>query len=271
MPEIPEVETTRRGIAAHALGRRVLGTQVREHRLRWPIPDRLDTMLAGGTIQAVERRAKYLLLRTDRGTLIIHLGMSGSLRIVPADHLPERHDHLDVCLAGGLCLRLRDPRRFGTVLWTERDPLTHPLLAAAGLEPLDPELTGDYLYRQASGRKLAVKSLLMDARVVAGVGNIYANEALFLSGIHPHRPAHRISLLRYRRLAERLRAVLLASIECGGTTLRDFTDGNGDPGYFQLELHVYGKSQSPCPACGRPIRRMRIGQRSSFYCPHCQR
>jgi len=270
VPELPEVETTRRGIAPHILGRRLDRLIVRQPRLRWPVPDELAEQVRGQIVQQVGRRAKYLLLRMNEGTLLIHLGMSGSLRIVTDAGAPGRHDHFD--LDFGECrLRFRDPRRFGALLWTKAATGKHPLLSHLGPEPLSVEFTGEHLYRFSRGRRTAVKSFIMDGRIVVGVGNIYANESLFLSGIHPHRPGGRVSLARYQRLALDIKQVLRGAIEQGGTTLRDFHDQEGNPGYFAQRLLVYGKSGDPCPQCGSPIRHSRIGQRSSFFCVSCQR
>ena len=271
MPELPEVETTRRGISAHLTGRRVVRVDVREPRLRWPVPTELPRVLAGQAIEAVERRGKYLLLRTRGGTLILHLGMSGSLQVVPAAAGPGPHDHVDVVLEGGQALRLTDPRRFGCLLWTPGDPLRHPLLAGLGPEPFDTAFTGAYLYGQTRGRRAPVKALLMDSHVVAGVGNIYANESLFLAGIHPGRPAGRIGLARYGRLAGAVRAVLEEAIRAGGTTLRDFVGVDGQPGYFAQRLRVYEREGKPCEVCGHSLHRRIIGQRASYFCPRCQR
>jgi formamidopyrimidine-DNA glycosylase len=270
MPELPEVETTRRGIAPHLVQRRISALQVRERRLRWPVPEGLERSLPGQRILAVERRAKYLLLRLEHGTLILHLGMSGSLRVLPSATPAEKHDHLDLLLEDGHCLRLRDPRRFGAVLWCAGEPREHPLLRELGPEPLGPGLNGEHLHRSARGRRVAVKNLIMDSRVVVGVGNIYASEALFQARIHPQRPCNRIALARYQRLAEAIRQILRHAIARGGTTLRDFRRADGSPGYFALSLNVYGKAGEPCPACANPIRQRRIGQRSSFFCPRCQ-
>lgn len=269
MPELPEVETTRRGIAPHIQGKRVERVVVRQPKLRWPIPPGLDRSLKGARITGVERRAKYLLIRTDRGTLIMHLGMSGSLRILPTGTPAGVHDHFDLAF-GDCCLRLRDPRRFGAVLWSKGPVEQHELIRHLGPEPLSDRFTAEYLHGRASGRKTPVKNLIMDAGVVVGVGNIYANEALFLSGIHPGRAAGRISLARYRVLTGQIREVLAAAIEKGGTTLRDFLDEEGRPGYFAQELQVYGKAGVPCPRCRAPIRQLRISQRSCFYCSRCQ-
>jgi formamidopyrimidine-DNA glycosylase len=270
MPELPEVETTRRGIAPLLEGRHLEGLRVRERRLRWPVPEGLEEQVAGALVQAVERRAKYLLLRLEAGTLILHLGMSGSLRVLPAATPPQVHDHLDLILAGGVCLRLRDPRRFGSLIWCIGPTEGHPLLRDLGPEPLGSDFHADYLARMAFGRRVPVKSLIMDSRVVAGVGNIYASESLFVAGIHPQRACGRISPDRYGRLAEAIRRVLEEAIAQGGTTLRDFSQADGNPGYFSLSLRVYGRAGEPCPGCGGPIRQRRIAQRSSYFCPRCQ-
>ncbi len=271
MPELPEVETTRRGISPHLVGRKVAGVIVREHRLRWPVPAGIEEILPGQTINRVDRRGKYLLLGFELGTLIIHLGMSGSLRVLLQPTAPAKHDHLDLVLEDGQCLRLRDPRRFGCVLWTDDDPALHPLLASLGPEPLGPLFNGSWLYRHARGRRCAVKSFLMDSHMVVGVGNIYASESLFRAGIHPARPAGRISYTRYQRLAEAVREVLSESICQGGTTLRDFVDSRGNPGYFSLHLRVYGRDGEPCTVCKHPLTQRLIGQRASYFCLHCQR
>ncbi len=270
MPELPEVETTRRGIAPHICGKQVRDILVRQPRLRWPIPKALRQLIRGQKLHAVDRRAKYLLLRFDRGTLLIHLGMSGSLRILPPETLPGPHDHVDL-LFNDCCLRLRDPRRFGAMLWTGGPAREHDLLRHLGPEPLSEDFTGEHLYRLSRRRRGPVKNLIMDGKVVVGVGNIYANESLFLSGIHPRRPANRISRARYDRLASNIKQILAQAIRRGGTTLRDFWREDGKPGYFAQELQVYGKQGKPCPNCGQPIRQERIGQRSSFFCKGCQR
>jgi formamidopyrimidine-DNA glycosylase len=271
MPELPEVETARRGIAPHLVGQRIARVVVRERRLRWPVPAALGRQLPGQVIRAVERRAKYLLLRTDAGTAILHLGMSGSLRVVPCDTPPAKWDHVDIALDNGKCLRLRDPRRFGSLLWTTADPAGHKLLRDLGPEPLDAGFSADYLYQAARGRKLAARDFLLNTRVVAGIGNIYANEALFLSGIRPQRAAGRIPRERCAQLAAAIRDTLERAIRAGGTTLRDFQNADGLPGYFQQTLNVYGRPGEPCPRCGTPIRSLKLGQRSAFYCPQCQR
>lgn len=270
MPELPEVETTRRGIEPHLVGQRVERVLVRERRLRWPIPDDLDVRLSGQRIQAVERRAKYLLIKAQAGCLIVHLGMSGSLRLVPASQPPGKHDHVDLLLQEGQVLRYTDPRRFGAWLWSE-DPLGHVLLARLGPEPLGEDFDGDRLYELSRGRSMAVKPFIMDNAVVVGVGNIYASEALFAAGIDPRRAAGAISRARYRKLAGEIRRVLAHAIERGGTTLRDFVGGDGKPGYFQQELHVYGRGGELCKQCGSTLREIRLGQRASVYCGRCQR
>lgn len=269
MPELPEVETSRRGIEPHILGHKVTGVVVRQPRLRWTIPLDLGQRLPGQRVEAVTRRAKYLLIRLQQGTLIIHLGMSGSLRILPSDTPPGYHDHVDL-LFGHHCLRLRDPRRFGAVLWTENSVETHPLLRHLGPEPLTPDFSGVWLYRLSRARRIAVKNFIMDGKVVVGVGNIYANEALFAAGIHPRRPCNRISLARYQTLSKQVKRLLRAAIRQGGTTLRDFQQQDGNPGYFAQQLAVYGRAGELCPGCGGMIRQQRIGQRSSFFCPECQ-
>lgn len=272
MPELPEVETTRRGIEPQVAGRCVTAVQVRDGRLRWPVPAELGEVLQGQRIEAVQRRAKYLLLRTRSGTLIVHLGMSGSLRLVAADSAAGRHDHVDIILDSGIALRLRDPRRFGALLWTCGEPFEHPRLRDLGPEPLDAEqFNGNYLYARSRARRQALKNFLMDAHTVVGVGNIYASEALHVAGLRPSLAAGRVSRVRYERLAASVREVLQRAIAAGGTTLRDFVDGDGQPGYFAQQLRVYGRTHQPCPVCGTPIRQVRLGQRSSFYCPRCQK
>ncbi|MDX1433086.1 MAG: bifunctional DNA-formamidopyrimidine glycosylase/DNA-(apurinic or apyrimidinic site) lyase [Gammaproteobacteria bacterium] len=271
MPELPEVETTRRGIAPLLAGRRVVAVDVREPRLRWPVPAELVAHLTGCVIAGVARRAKFLLVDAGNGHLILHLGMSGSLRVVPRDTAPDKHDHLDIVLDDGSCLRLRDPRRFGAALWTAGDPRHHPLLRHLGPEPLEDGFDGDWLHDHARGRRAAVKSLLMNGRVVVGVGNIYASEALFAAGIHPARAAGRVSRARYATLAGAVKEVLNAAIVAGGTTLRDFVASDGRPGYFRARLSVYGRAGRHCERCDGVIASRVIAQRSSFYCARCQR
>lgn len=270
MPELPEVETTRRGIAPFLTGRRIRALVVREARLRWPVDPGLNARLDGASIEAVDRRAKYLIIHTGRGCLLWHLGMSGSLRVITDGRAPDRHDHLDLVLDSGDCLRFNDPRRFGFLLWTEAPLAEHPRLASLGPEPLSEAFNGDALYRRSRGRRMPVKGFLMDAATVVGVGNIYASEALFEAGIHPRRPAGRVGRARYRALVTAVKRILAAAIEQGGTTLRDFSDSDGRPGYFRQSLAVYGREGAPCPQCGTAIRREVIGQRSTFFCPSCQ-
>jgi formamidopyrimidine-DNA glycosylase len=271
MPELPEVETTRRGIEPATLGRRILYARVRDTRLRWPVPAKLNELLCGQQVRAVGRRAKYLLLGLDHGTLIVHLGMSGSLRVLPQDQPALKHDHVDLVLDSGVCLRFNDPRRFGSMIYTTDEALAHPLLRRLAPEPLDPGFDGDYLVRVARGRKVAIKQFLMNGLVVVGVGNIYANESLFRAGIHPRRSAGRIAAARLGRLAQAIREVLSDAIEVGGTTLRDYVNAAGTPGYFRQKLYVYERAGEPCRLCRTPIRQLTQGQRSTYYCPRCQR
>ena len=268
MPELPEVETTRRGIAPHLEGQRVSRVIVRERRLRWPIPEDLDVRLSGQKIVGVERRAKYLLINAEVGTLISHLGMSGNLRLVEAGSLAAKHEHVDIELESGLALRYTDPRRFGAMLWTH-DPLNHALLLRLGPEPLTDLFDGERLFQLSRKRAMAVKPFIMDNAVVVG-GNIYATEALFAAGIDPRREAKSISRARYLKLAIEIKRILAAAIERGGTTLRDFIGGDGQPGYFQQELFVYGRAYEQCKVCGSELREVKLGQRSSVFCPRCQ-
>lgn len=275
MPELPEVETTRRGLAPHLLGRRIVTVTLRRSDLRWPIPREVSERLPGQRIEAVERRAKYLLLHTAAGSALLHLGMSGLLRVLPPDTPPGPHDHVDIALEAGAdaaarVLRFTDPRRFGCLLWQPPGE-THELLAGLGPEPLTDAFDGDRLWRLSRGRRAAVKTFLMDNAIVVGVGNIYASEALFAAGIDPRRAAGGVSRARYARLAAEIKRILAWAIERGGTTLRDFLSPDGAPGYFFRELFVYGREGEPCRACGTPIRAVTLGQRSTFWCPRCQR
>lgn len=270
MPELPEVETTRRGIEPLVAGARVDRVVVRERRLRWPIPRQVERELTGATMLGVGRRAKYLLLESERGTAIAHLGMSGSFSVVAAGTEPDVHDHYDVVFDGGKALRFTDPRKFGSLLWGGREPLRHKLLADLGPEPFSAEFSGAWLKGRSLGRRVAVKSFLMMPAVVAGMGNIYASEALYRAGIHPRRAAGRIALRRYETLARVIRDVLGEAIEAGGTTLRDFADASGRPGYFAQRLDVYDRAGRDCRRCGSEIRRSVIGQRASYYCARCQ-
>jgi formamidopyrimidine-DNA glycosylase len=271
VPELPEVETTRRGLSPFVTGVRIAGLVVRNKHLRWPIADELPDIIRDQTISHISRRSKYLLFHLDRGALIAHLGMSGSLRVIASSAPPGPWDPFDIVLAGpeALCLRLRDPRRFGALLYST-DPFTHPLIASLGPEPLDPDFQGSTLYARARGRTLAIRDFLLNGRIVAGIGNIYANEALFLAGIRPDRSAGRISRVRFEALASAIVTVLTRALEAGGTTLKDFAGGDGRPGYFQQQLQVYGRTGEPCYHCAAPIRRLTESGRSSFYCPECQ-
>lgn len=279
MPELPEVETTRRGIAPYVEGQEVTEVIVRQPRLRVPVPKDLPECLIGARIGTLRRRAKYLLLPLEAEgegtaqaqTLLWHLGMSGSLRIARVGDLPKKHDHVDLVLANTHILRYHDPRRFGFVDWLQGDEQRDPRLAHLGPEPLSEAFTGERLYRLSRGKRMAVKPFLMDNQVVVGVGNIYASEALFMAGIDPRRAAGRISLERYERLAAAAREVLAAAISQGGTTLRDFVSGQGEPGYFAQRLNVYGRHGQPCRRCGGELTRITLGQRASVYCRRCQR
>ena len=252
-------------------GRQVTALLLREPRLRWRVDSRLPATIAGQRVRDVRRRAKYLIIDLDAGSLILHLGMSGSLRVLdPATPL-EPHDHYDLLLESGRCLRFNDPRRFGSLHWSEGDPADHPLLAALGPEPLTSAFNADYLARRARGRRVAIKQFLMDQRVVVGVGNIYASEALYRAGVHPRRAAGRVSGARLAALVEAIRAVLGAAIRAGGTTLRDYVGADGTPGYFRQRLYVYERAGRPCRRCRTPVRHLVQGQRSTYYCPRCQR
>ncbi|MGB0135457.1 bifunctional DNA-formamidopyrimidine glycosylase/DNA-(apurinic or apyrimidinic site) lyase [Dokdonella sp.] len=270
MPELPEVETTRRGIAPHLIGQRVSKLVIRQPRLRWPIPANLIRTLPGLRIDAIERRAKYLLVHTVSGSALMHLGMSGSLRVLDTGTPPGKHDHYDWQLDSGRLLRFTDPRRFGSLLW---QPLgsTHTLLASLGPEPLGDNFDGDYLWGLSRGRSASVKTFIMDQAIVVGVGNIYAAEALFAAGIHPRRKAGSVSRARHGLLADAIRRILEYAIQRGGTTLRDFISPDGVPGYFEQELYVYGRAGEACRNCGSTIRSITLGQRSTYYCVTCQR
>ena len=270
MPELPEVETACRGIAPHLIGQCVARVVVRQRQLRWPVPTTLIKTLPGQIIRSVQRRAKYILIGTEAGTALLHLGMSGSLRVVPGSTAPTTSDHVDIVLANGQCLRLRDPRRFGSLLWTTGDPAQHKLLKKLGPEPLGLDFDGDYLHTASCHRKIAVRDFLMNSQVLAGIGNIYANECLFLAGIRPQRAAGKVTRERYQRLALAIRETLEKAIRAGGTTLRDFQNADGLPGYFQQTLNVYGRRGEICRHCGTPVRTLKLGQRSAFFCPSCQ-
>jgi len=269
MPELPEVETTRRGIEPHVLQRQIKTIDIRQPKLRWPIPLEVSS-LTGSSILALERRAKYLLMLTDQGTLIWHLGMSGSMRIMPAQLPAAKHEHIQLNFDDHNSLRFRDPRRFGALLFTTDDPLQHELLKTLGPEPLSPAFNTDYLQTCCKGRSVPIKNLIMNSHVVVGIGNIYACESLFMSGINPKTRAGRISRARLQKLVEAIKEVLAKAIEMGGTTLQDFTQADGKPGYFRLALNVYA-NQGSCPRCQTPIKRTVLGQRSTFYCTNCQK
>lgn len=269
MPELPEVETSRRGIEPYLVGERIDDVVIRERRLRWPVATQVDKHLPGQIVQSVGRRAKYLLINTSDGTAIIHLGMSGSVYIIDRDTPAGVHDHFDIDLASGKSLRYRDPRRFGSLHWTD-DVEHHKLLKDLGPEPLCDTLSGHYLWQQSRGRRVSVKQFIMNAAIVVGVGNIYASEALFLAGIHPRRAAGRIALNRYDALATAIKQVLSSAIAAGGTTLRDFYGGDGEAGYFAQQLDVYARDGEPCRRCARPVSAIVLGQRSTFYCKNCQ-
>lgn len=271
MPELPEVETTRRGITPYIEGQTIKHVIIRQPRLRWPVPENLDQTLTGLRIQAVSRRAKYLLLTTDAGTLLLHLGMSGSLRIISNGQTAGKHDHIDFIFTDEIILRFNDPRRFGAVLWTTEPADRHPLLKNLGPEPLQGDFSGDLLYELSRNKKMPIKSFIMDSHIVVGVGNIYANEALFMAGIHPARQAGKISLSRYQKLAGCIQAILRQAIEQGGTTLRDFVNEAGKPGYFQQQLNVYGRVGLPCTRCQQILKEIRLANRSTVFCSDCQR
>ncbi len=270
MPELPEVETTRLGIAPLVESQQVKTVIVRQAQLRWKIPSALKTQLPQQHIVEVKRRGKYLLFYTTAGCVILHLGMSGSLRYLPVNTPVKKHDHVDIVLNNSYCIRFNDPRRFGALLWTTKNPLQHPLLIKLGPEPFSSEFNAEYLHSCSRKRKLAVKNFIMDGHIVVGIGNIYANEALFSAGIRPNIAAGRISKQRYESLVVSIQDILRKAIQSGGTTLRDFTASDGKPGYFAQQLIVYGKKDGACTSCGNKIRLITIGQRASYYCPHCQ-
>lgn len=270
MPELPEVETVRRDIESYIINQTIMQTVVRVSNLRWPIQKNLAQKLNHQIIRSVGRRGKYLLLSVGNGTLIIHLGMSGSLQLLAQKCSAKKHDHVDIVFASGFCLRFNDPRRFGAILWTEDDPNQHKLLAKIGPEPLTPKFNGEYLYQRSRNRKIAIKSFIMNSNIVAGIGNVYANEALFMAGINPCCAAGKISKQHYNLLANSIKKVLNSAINNKGTTLRDFISANGEAGRFAFKLKVYGKAGQPCPKCKTPIKLIRLSQRSTYYCPYCQ-
>jgi formamidopyrimidine-DNA glycosylase len=271
MPELPEVETTRRGLEPHVVGRRIVALTVHEPRLRWAVDPRVATRAAGQLIRRAGRRAKYLLLELEAGTLMLHLGMSGSLGVLPAQTPRLTHDHVDLLLDTGAVVRFNDPRRFGSLHFVDGDPHAHPLLAGLAPEPLGEDFNADYLWRITRRRRVAIKQLLMNGRLVVGVGNIYANEALFRAGIRPRRQARGLNRAETARLVEAVREVLSLAIRVGGTTLRDYVSTDGTPGYFRQELFVYERAGEPCRRCGAAVRQLTQGQRSTYFCPGCQR
>jgi formamidopyrimidine-DNA glycosylase len=271
MPELPEVETTCRGLRPVLAGRTITGVRVRERRLRWPLPAGFARALTGRRVRSVARRAKYLLIETDGGTLIAHLGMSGSLVIVASGARPRLHDHVEFKLDSGICVRFNDPRRFGSLTFVRGDPAEHRLLRQLGPEPLSERLDGAWLYARTRGRRVPIKQLLMNQAIVVGVGNIYASEALFRAGVNPCRAAGRLTRAEATRLVGAVKRVLRAAIRAGGTTLRDYVAADGSPGYFRQKLYVYERQGLPCRHCRKPIRQRVLGQRSTYWCPHCQR
>ncbi|CAB1277102.1 bifunctional DNA-formamidopyrimidine glycosylase/DNA-(apurinic or apyrimidinic site) lyase [Candidatus Nitrosacidococcus tergens] len=270
MPELPEVETVRQGIELYLVNQKIISVIIRQPNLRWPVPLFLSTGLIDQVVFAVQRRGKYLLLVCTKGTIILHLGMSGTLRVLSANKPPEKHDHIDIILSSNYCLRYRDPRRFGTMLWTTEDPLCHPLLKNLGIEPLTSKFNGSYLFQKSRTRQIIVKNFLMNNKIVVGIGNIYANEILFQTGIHPRMPAWKVSLSSYEKLAKNSKIVLSNAIKAGGTSLKDFHAIDGSPGYFTQQLKVYGRKDQPCLVCSSTIVYERTHQRASYYCDKCQ-
>lgn len=270
MPELPEIETTRRGIAPYIENKLVTQVVIRNPRLRWPVTTGLNEKLSGQRIQTVSRRAKYLLLTTATGTLLIHLGMSGSLRLLSSYQPPAKHDHIDIVFDDDLILRFTDPRRFGAALWTTEPPSQHPLLNHLGPEPLDTTFDASYLLHRSRKRQVSIKTFIMNAAIVVGVGNIYASESLFIAGIHPKQIAAKLTAEQAEKLVNAIKLTLQKAIAAGGTTLRDFRDSEGKPGYFAQELWVYGRHDQPCKQCGHPIELIRQAQRATYFCPHCQ-
>lgn len=270
MPELPEVETTKRGIAPHIVGKTIENVLVRQRQLRWLIVDDFEQNLHGQCIQTVERRAKYLLIKTQDGALIVHLGMSGNLRIVPAYAPANLHDHVDIIFNSGIALRFNDQRRFGALVWATGDILKHPLLRELGVEPLTDDFTSSLLFQLSRRKRMPIKTFLMNGKVVVGVGNIYANESLFLSGISPTRHAGDLSVQDCETLVFQIKAVLVRAVEQGGTTLRDFVNAEGKAGYFQQQLHVYGRANQPCTKCSQSLIEIRLANRTTVFCQNCQ-
>lgn len=271
MPELPEVETTKRGIAPHIIGKKIKNVIVRQRQLRWLIANDFEQCLREEIIESVERRAKYLLIKTQNGTLIVHLGMSGNLRIVPVSMPANSHDHVDIIFDENTVLRFNDQRRFGALVWATGDILKHPLLRELGVEPLTDDFTAAMLFQLSRRKRMPIKTFLMNGKIVVGVGNIYANESLFLSGISPTRHAGDLSAQDCENLVLHIREVLARAIEQGGTTLRDFVNSEGKAGYFQQQLHVYGRGNQPCTKCSTPLTEIRLANRTTVFCPNCQR
>lgn len=270
MPELPEVETVKRGITPHIRDQHIESVIIRQPQLRYPIPSHLPQTLSGLKVHSIKRRSKYLLLETDLGHLIIHLGMSGRIHVLTEPPKAAKHDHVDIIFKHGICLRYTDPRRFGMILWTHEDPLQHILLKHLGPEPLTAEFNGKHLFDCSRKRSIPIKQFIMDSKVVVGVGNIYASESLHQAGISPKRNANKIAELRYHSLADKIKSVLSKAIDAGGTTLKDFSAASGKPGYFQQELAVYGREGLACKTCDSKIKKLTQAQRSTYYCPQCQ-
>lgn len=271
MPELPEVETTLRGILPHIIQQTITRVVVREHRLRWPVEPNIHNILRNQKINAVSRRAKYLLFKTENGTLILHLGMSGHLRVLTENHKAAKHDHIDIVFDNKKILRFTDPRRFGAFLWVDGDASDHALLKHLGVEPLTKNFSGKYLQERAQNRKVPIKTFIMDNKIVTGVGNIYAAEALFEAGINPMKPAFLLSLIQWNNLAKSIKKILRNAIKRGGTTLKDFLNSDGKPGYFSNQLKVYGRAKLPCVKCEGLLKLIKQGQRSTVYCMKCQK
>jgi formamidopyrimidine-DNA glycosylase len=271
MPELPEVETILRGLIPHLENETIIDVIIRQHQLRWPIPLGLKNHISTQKILQLSRRGKYLLISLQKGTLIIHLGMSGSLRVLKSPPPPNRHDHVDIILANHTLIRYNDPRRFGAMLWTEESPLQHPLLKSIGIEPLDDQFTGQYLKEKTCHRRVAIKPFIMNSKIVTGIGNIYAAEALFLAGIHPNTPAGLVSQSQCDQLVQAIKQILKHAISQGGTTLKDFVNSEGKPGYFAQNLLVYGRAGLPCSKCGGKLESITLGQRSTVFCKCCQK
>ena len=274
MPELPEVETTRRGLLP-LVGKTVKSVTIRHPMLRWPIPQYLPQILANQTLHGLTRRAKYILCEfgdeTSSGTLLLHLGMSGRILLLDSNYPPEKHDHFDIEFNDGQVLRLRDPRRFGAVLWIDNKDHNHPLLNSLGPEPLEEAFNAKYLHKALSNKTLAIKNAIMDSHVVVGVGNIYASESLFRARIHPETSANKLTIKRCTQLVSEIKSTLQDALAAGGSSLRDFFGTDGNPGYFQQEYFVYGRTGEPCKVCGKPVKCIRLGQRATFYCEHCQK